>query len=76
MTKPKLTPHQAEVLGRIERRFKHIEHYPHGLPLEYIGSPGAVNKLHVKGYIRLQCNSFGPRGGERWTIHPVHATDE
>jgi hypothetical protein len=69
--RPKLTSHQAEVYRRIQARFRHAAYQRSGIPLSHIGSVGAVNKLHVKGYIVLEQSTPGPRGGERWVIRPV-----
>lgn len=63
MSKPRMTPHQTEVFTRISHRFTSPWCRVHGVPEAYIGSPGAVEHLIRKGYIKVSRVEYGPRGG-------------
>lgn len=67
--RPRLTPHQAEVYGRIHRRAGR------GLVTtdEQIGSAGAVQHLVEKGYITRTLHRTGPRGGETYRLELTEA---
>jgi hypothetical protein len=72
VTKPrgKLTPHQREVYGRIERLSRGGTRWVAG---ENIGSLGACNHLYAKGWITVDIQ-YGPRGGERPMYRPTMVT--
>ena len=70
MRKPRLTPHQIEVLLRIRRIWR-----DHPIPASRIGSMGALTKLRDKGYISLH-NYSGPRGGKNYYITAVTSSEE
>jgi hypothetical protein len=63
-----LTPHQAEVLGRIKRQSK-SKGYARS---QNIGSRGACQHLEEKGYISVS-EVPGPRGGVTYRYAPVDA---
>lgn len=65
MNAPKLTPHQANILGRL-RSYSRDGRW---VPLRVIGSKGALDKLVDKGLADRQ-NHPGPRGGMHYHYRP------
>ncbi len=65
--RPRLTPHQREVLGRIEWMARNR---PAGVPAEWVRSAGAIAHLQEKGYITVTETTSGPRGGRRFLVLP------
>lgn len=65
--RPRLTPHQREVYGRIVRQSRHNGH----ALAENIGSTGAVEHLVEKGYVVKHLAYTGPRGREFYHLIPV-----
>lgn len=65
--KPRLTPHQREVLDRYTRRYLRT-----GRPVSvaHLGSRGAVAHLVEKGRLTVE-DRPGPRGGEHLYVTPV-----
>ncbi len=59
--KPRLTKHQTEVLGRLERSYGRLSH---PVPESYLGCVGALFHLAAKGYAHVARVEYGPRGGE------------
>jgi hypothetical protein len=59
--RPRLTPHQTEVLGRLTR---YVERVGHAIRESNIGSPGALRHLERKGYIKVDHVEYG--GQYRW----------
>lgn len=73
----RLTPHQAEVLQRLERRSAARRPRYTGEILAYkwvefsqIGSHGALEALRAKGHVERKVE-YGPRGGTRLFYRPV-----
>lgn len=65
MTAASLTPHQAEVLGRIMRaaRVPGTDTFTRPVDERHIGSKGALAHLMHKRYIEIHHVERGPRGG-------------
>lgn len=70
MTRPRLSPHQREVLGRLTRISGSSRRW---VIARNIGSRTACEHLVDKGYAERQVES-GPRGGELLSYRPVETT--
>lgn len=66
---PKLTPHQANTLGRLRSYSRHEGRW---VPLHIIGSKGALDKLVEKGLAERH-ELRGPRGGTHYQYRPLLA---
>jgi hypothetical protein len=67
MSRPRLTTHQREVLGRLTRYAGPRRRW---VTLDNIGSRTACEHLVAKGYAERQVD-HGPRGGELLSYRPV-----
>ena len=80
MSAPKITSHQADILGDLVRRalrssrtdVLHATTYDlKPVPENEIGSSGALRHLRDKGYARIADEVQGPRGGTRFYWMPT-----
>lgn len=68
MSAPRITPHQAEVLARLNRLSP--RRAAGWVYVGDIGSRGALNRLRMKGLVEERVTR-GPLGGERLWYRPV-----
>lgn len=70
----RLTPHQREVLDRLRRLSERMRRAERGryawVPLHYIGSKGALDRLVGKGRVE-RMYQHGPRGGVHYSYRPT-----
>lgn len=67
----RLTPHQRRVYDRLERFFlRRLGSRDPWVPLDKVGSRGALEHCVVKGWARRQV-TLGPRGGEHLSYRPT-----
>lgn len=71
MSRPRLTPHQAEVFERIERYSKNRPTSERN-----IGSRTAVQHLIRKGYVTVAQTTYGPRGGATQYLTTIQTMKE
>lgn len=81
MSAPRLTPHQAEVFGRLERRAAAVRDAETDAVVAYrwvpeaqIGSHGALWHLVRKGLVEAR-EVRGPRGGRSFKYRPTRPSE-
>jgi hypothetical protein len=62
MIASRLTPHQADVLCDVARRWEASETFRStGIPIDWIGSRGALEHLEEKGRVQIVRATYGRR---------------